>query len=373
MAKILILGGGFGGVVAAERLAGELSDEHQITLVSRSRDFVFYPALVRLAFGRCHREDVLFDLRRTLLGRRINFIEAEVARIDPAQRTVTVAHGEVQGKLSYDFLIYGLGRRLATELIPGFYENALHLLNVEGALQFGAAVGAFKGGHAVVGQCEGARLPVPIYETAFALSRLLEKRGLSDRSVITVVSPESSGSQTDDPDVEIALTRSLAAHSINFLPNFPIDRVQPGLVSTKDGSAVNFDLLMLLPPFQGSSVASHLGITNTGYINVDWAMRVVGVERMYAVGDCVNFSGPKMGHMAIRQAEVAATNVAAEIEGHEPITHYVHEIRSVLDDGGQSVYIHKDIWTNEPADISKGRFWSWAKQAQEKYWKAAHS
>lgn len=83
MSKILILGGGFGGVVAAERLADQLGDEHQITLVSRSRNFVFYPALVRLAFGKCEREDVSFDLRESMLSRRVNFIEAEVARIDP--------------------------------------------------------------------------------------------------------------------------------------------------------------------------------------------------------------------------------------------------------------------------------------------------
>ena len=93
MAKVLILGGGFGGVVAAERLAEQLSDEHQITLVSRSRWFVFYPALVRLAFGKSQREDVSFNLRNTLLNQRVNFIEAEVARIDPAERKVTIARG----------------------------------------------------------------------------------------------------------------------------------------------------------------------------------------------------------------------------------------------------------------------------------------
>ena len=99
MAKVLILGGGFGGVVAAESLARELGDEHQITLVSRSRRFVFYPALVRLAFGECERKDVLFDLRQTMLSRRINFIEAEVARLDPFERSVRIAHGEVEGHL----------------------------------------------------------------------------------------------------------------------------------------------------------------------------------------------------------------------------------------------------------------------------------
>ena len=64
MANVLILGGGFGGVVAAERLAQQLSAEHHLTLVSRSRNFVFYPALVRLAFGKCEPADVSFDLRR---------------------------------------------------------------------------------------------------------------------------------------------------------------------------------------------------------------------------------------------------------------------------------------------------------------------
>ncbi len=103
-------------------------------------------------------------------------------------------------------------------------------------------------------------------------------------------------------------------------------------------------------------------------------MRVIGLERMYAVGDCVNFSGPKMGHMAVRQANVAAANLTAEIGGHEPVSSYIHEMRLVIDEGGaDSMYVHKDIWTDEPATVRQGRFWSWAKRAQEKSWEAAHS
>jgi NADH dehydrogenase FAD-containing subunit len=375
MAKILILGGGFGGVVAAEHLATELGDEHQITLVSRSRWFVFYPALVRLAFGKCQREDVAFDLRESLLNRQVNFIEAEVARIDPIQRKVSIAHGEVEGKLPYDYLIFALGRRLATERITGFYEHAHHLLSVEKALRFGKAVAEFQEGRVVVGQCPGARLPVPVYETAFALSRLLKERGERERSRITIVSPDPPGLQLGDSNVTVALTKALAAHDIEFQPDFPIDRVSAGAVTTSNGHGINFKLLMLLPPFQGSAAASRLGITNEeSYINVDSTMRVLGVERMYAVGDCVNFSGPKMGHMAIRQAEVAATNLAAELEGHQPVSHYIHDMRLVIDEGGaDSIYIHKDIWTNEPANVRQGRFWSWAKRVQEKGWEVTHS
>ncbi|HET6893377.1 MAG TPA: FAD-dependent oxidoreductase [Pyrinomonadaceae bacterium] len=374
MAKILILGGGFGGVVAAERLAEQLSDEHQITLVSRSRHFVFYPALVRLAFGKCQREDVSFNLRESMLNRRVNFIEAEIARIDPFERKVTIAHGEVEGKLSYDYLIFALGRRLATERITGFYENAHHLLNVDKALAFGKAITQFHEGRAVIGLCPDARLPVPIYETAFALSRMLEERGERERVRITIVSPDPLGSQFGDSDVTEALRNALDNHRIEFLPDFPINRVTPGAVMTSNGHSINFNLLMLVPPFEGSPVVHYLGITSEAYINVDSTMRVVGVERMYAVGDCVNFSGPKMGHMAVRQGEVAAANLAAEIDGHLPVSRYSHEMRLVIDEGGSdSLYAHKDIWTNEPASIRQGRFWSWAKRAQEKYWEVAHS
>src|SRR5688572_9381680 len=142
MAKVLVLGGGFGGVVAAERLTRLLGDEHQITLVSRSRNFVFYPALVRLAFGKCGKEDVQFDLRHSMLSRRINFVEAEVAHVNPIERKVNIAHGQVQGTLPYDYMIFALGRRLATERITGFYEHVHHLLNVDKAIKFGDAVTA---------------------------------------------------------------------------------------------------------------------------------------------------------------------------------------------------------------------------------------
>ena len=131
---------------------------------------------------------------------------------------------------------------------------------------------------------------------------------------------------------------------------------------------------MLVPPFQGSPAALHLGIGHQAYLNVDATLRVIETERIYAIGDCVNFSGPKMGHMAVRQAEVAAANLAAEIAGHPPISNYIHEMRLVIDEGGSdSIYVHKDIWTDEPATVREGRFWSWAKRAQERYWEVVHS
>lgn len=374
MAKILILGGGFGGVVAAERLAESLGDEHQITMVSRSRAFVFYPALVRLAFGKCRPDDVSFDLRGTMLNRRVNFIEAEVARIDPDERKVIIAHGDVEGNLVYDYLIFALGRRLATEQISGFFEHSHHLLNVDKALKFGKAIAAFRKGNAVIGQCAGARLPVPVFETAFALSRLLKERGHRENAKITIVSPDPPGLMFDDYEISSALQSALLTHDIEYVADFPVRQITHGAVTASNGHAMKFNLLMLVPPFQGSPVASNLGITDNTFINVDSTMRVRDAERMYAVGDCVNFTGPKMGHMAVRQAEVAAANLAAEIAGHALVAHYNHEMRLVIDEGGsESIYAHKDIWTDDSASVRQGRFWSWAKRVQQKYWESTHA
>lgn len=373
MARVLILGGGFGGVVAAESLARQLGHDHQITLVSRSDQFLFYPALVRLAFGQCEADDVSFDLRGSMLNRRITFIEGEVARINAADREVIIAHGDVTGTIPYDYLIFGLGRRLATERVTGFFEYAHHLVDLDGALKFGEAVRNFEGGRVIIGQCPDARLPVPVYESAFALARWVDENGDREKTTITIINPGPSGSEFEDSKLTKLLAASLQKRRIEYLPNIHVSRVTPSTVVTNDSQQLDYNLLMLLPPFQGSSAASRLGITSEdGYINVDWNMKVIGIDGMYAVGDCVNFSGPKMGHLAVHQGEVAAANLAAEIAGHPPVVHYDHDLMTVIDIDGESIYFHKGLWANEPSIVRHGRFWSWAKRIHEKYWTAAH-
>jgi sulfide:quinone oxidoreductase len=373
MANILILGGGFGGVVAAERLAKTLGPEHQLTLVSQSPRFTFYPALVRLAFGGCEPNDVSFDLRGAMLDRRVRFVEAAAARVDPFERKVTLYGGDINGDIRYDFLLYALGRRLATERVAGFFEHVHHLLSVKSALRFGEAVRTFGGGHAVVGSCPGARLEVPVYETAFALTRRLREQGRKAR--ITLISPDYPGEHPGGAALANAVRPALEAHNIETLAGFPVSEVSAEFVRAGDGREVEYDLLMLVPPFEGTSALSATGLTDEeGYVRVDHTMRVLGAGRMYAAGDAVYFSGPKMGHMAVRQAEVAAENLAAEVEGRGPSATYKHELTLVVDEGGKdSAYLHKDLWDGGSDVVGHGRFWGWAKRAQERYFTALHS
>lgn len=138
---------------------------------------------------------------------------------------------------------------------------------------------------------------------------------------------------------------------------------------------MNSDLTMVIPPFTGPGAVLNTGITDAeGYVPVEPTMRVPGVDRMYAVGDCISLPGPKMGHMAVRQGEVAADNLASEVQGRGDSSAYDHELKFVLEtDGKDSIYLHQDLWSDEPAKIKHGRFWAWAKRGHEQYWMRRHA
>jgi sulfide:quinone oxidoreductase len=172
-----------------------------------------------------------------------------------------------------------------------------------------------------------------------------------------------------------ALQEALDERGIEFAPDFPVNRVTEKEVWAGAGQRMDYDLLMLIPPFQGPTEARHIGITDPNdYIRVDSRMRVHLADRMYAAGDSVNFPGPKMGHMAVLQGEVAAANLAAEIEGREPEAIYDHELMLVIDEGGgDSIYLHNKLWDEEGADLRQGRFWGWAKRAHTRYWTRLHA
>jgi len=370
MASVLIIGGGFGGVMAAESLARRLDPEHRITLVSRHCEFTFFPALVRLAFGRCAPEDIFYDLEKAMLGRRIEFVQAEILSLDPGSRAVVALREGREKRLPYDYLVFSLGRRLAIEHVPGLSLHSQHLLTVGDALRFRETIKTFERGHAVIGYCPESRLSVPVYETAFALDRALRERGRRDQTKITIISPDSSGGLLGGGAVVPALHTALEKHGIDFIPDFPVDFIAAGNVFAKDSRRVAYDLLMLVPPFQGLYETQFSNITDRqGYVRVDEYMRSTQAERFYAVGDAVSFPGPKMAHMAALQGEVAAANIAAEIEGRRPEVRYDHQMTLVIDEGGEdSIFIHHKFWEESETIIRQGRFWGWAKQVHEKYW-----
>jgi sulfide:quinone oxidoreductase len=214
MANILILGGGFGGIVAAERLGESLGKDHQITLVSPNRNFIFYPALIRLAFGECEPDDISFDLVEKLNDLNVRFVQGEVIGIKANQRRVRVTGKDFDGELGYDYLIIAMGRRLATEKVKGFFEHAHHLLSVNAALKFGEEIKTFKKGNIVVGMSPQAFLPVPVCEAAFALAKKFEREIKENEVSVSIVFPDTIENAFGGAEIHRELLRAFNRNNI---------------------------------------------------------------------------------------------------------------------------------------------------------------
>jgi len=178
-----------------------------------------------------------------------------------------------------------------------------------------------------------------------------------------------------DVSVGKTLRDAMTSHGIALVSDFDIVEVTAHSVVGADARTIDCDLMMIIPPFVGPSPVVHAAPTDIeGYVRVDQTMCVAEAENMYAAGDCVSLSGPKMGHMSVRQAEVAAENVADRINGRAASATYQHELLSVIDaDSADTMLLHKDLTTEAPATIKQGRFWAWAKRGQEELWLKRHA
>jgi sulfide:quinone oxidoreductase len=362
-------------MVTAENLAAKLGRSHEINLVSPSRTFTFYPSLVQLAFGECEIGEIQFDMAAKLKDIGVHFIEGEMTTLVRGRKAIEISGADMRGELSYDYAVFALGRRLATEKVPGFFKYSHHMLTPEAAQEFGDAIRAFKSGDIVLGACPGARLPVPICETAFRLAKKFEKEIQSGDVRIKVVFPESLDEVFGGANIHQRFEEAFSKHRISVLYDVPISQVTEDSVLSPEGHKIHHDLLMLVPPFQGHPVMVGHGVTDMDdFVMVNGEMRIYHLENAYAVGDNVAFSGPKFAHMAVRQAQVAAANVVAELNGDRARESYYHEIATVVDAGGSdSIYLHFGIWDDELFSLKKGRFWGLAKQAHDAVWQAQHS
>ena len=137
MTKILILGGGFGGLYAALELDRRLGKDPsiEITLVNRDNFFLFTPMLHEVAASDLDLTDIVSPVRKIL--RHARFLEATVERVDLAARTVTVSHGRDRHEhtLAYDHLVVALGSTTNFYGLPGLEERALTMKSLSDAVR----------------------------------------------------------------------------------------------------------------------------------------------------------------------------------------------------------------------------------------------
>jgi NADH:quinone reductase (non-electrogenic) len=136
--RVLILGGGFGGIYAALRLEKILARHNaaiEVTLVTRDNFFLFTPMLHEVAASDVELSAIINPLRKLL--RRVNTFVGSVDRIDVENRRVTVCHGfdDHSHELPYDHLMIALGSSTNFFRLPGVEESSLTVKSLEDAVR----------------------------------------------------------------------------------------------------------------------------------------------------------------------------------------------------------------------------------------------
>lgn len=373
---VVVLGGGTGGLVAANRLAREAGGS-RVVLVERDPVHRFAPSFLWVMSGGRRPEQVSTDLRR-LTRRGVELLRAEVRAIDAEGRKVTTSGGE----LAYDRLVIALGAELAPETLAGFTEAARNVYTLEGAVEAGRALEEFEGGQVVVLVTRlPYKCPAAPYETAFLAEALLRKRGVRSRSRIDVYTPEPFPMPTAGPAMGEALRGILEQRGIGFHPEEAVERIEPeaGELVPASGERVSFDLLLGVPPHRAPALARESGLaTETGFVPVDRSTLATKAEGVFAIGDVttIPLAGgrflPKAGVFAHDEAEVVARRIAAELRGRTPAAAFGGEGACFVELGdGVAAYATGDFYAEGGPQIRlrrPGRHWHLAKVAFERHW-----
>jgi sulfide:quinone oxidoreductase len=322
MERILVLGGGVGGTLAANLLARKLkrridAGDVAVTLVDEGGEHVYQPGFMYIAMGG-ERADKLHRPERSLLDRRIQLVIARATRIDPATRHVELESGE---PLAYDYLLIATGSRIVPEEIPHFAEEAHHFYGADAAERLRAALDAFDGGRIVVGiagmpyKCP----PAPL-EVTFLIESELRDRGLRDRSEIHYCSP--IGRAFTIESVSDMATPILEEKGIELHTFFNVETIDPErhVVESLEGEELSYDMLILVPPHRGAQLVIDSGLAPpAGWLPTDHhTLEVKGQERMFAVGDATDLPLSKAGSTAHFEAPIVVERIVAAIEGREP-------------------------------------------------------
>ena len=151
VAKIVVLGGGTGGTLTANRLRRESGDDVEITVVDQDDRHVYQPGLLFIPFGLAHPEEIVRPRNRQLHD-GIGFRQCDIDRVEITDDTVHLADGSI---LPYDVLVVATGATLVPEETdgltgPGWMEKVFTFYSLEGAAALASALAAFDGGRLVV-------------------------------------------------------------------------------------------------------------------------------------------------------------------------------------------------------------------------------
>ena len=359
-ARVVILGGGVGGTLAANLIDKQLGRDADVTVVDPTGMHLYQPGFLYAALGQANGRWLSRD-ERLLLRPRVSLAVEAATMIDPSARTVQLEHG---GTLDYDYLVLATGARLVPDEIPGLREGAHDFYSLAGALRLREALRDFRGGRIRVGvagipyKCP----PAPV-EFVLLLEQELRKRGIRDRSTITLMSPLNRAFTIESASklVQPIMDR----RGIELATFFNVESVDPaaGTVSSLEGEKTEYDLLILVPPHRGQAVIDASGLGDSGgWVPTDPAtLQHRDHAGIFAIGDATDLPISKSGSTAHFQAPVVAGRIKSLVHGTAPKESYGGRVMCFLETGGGKTTVLRFDDEHPPAPPAPSRHWHAAK------------
>ncbi len=309
--RILVLGGGFAGVLAARRLGSALRGDASIRLVNDRDTFVERVRLHQIATG----QDVVRPRIAQMIGNHAaTFTRGRVTSLDTAERTVCIRHGDKEETAGYDVLVYALGSTIDLDSVPGVRACCASLADEGAALDMMQRLGALQkngSGNVVVcgGGLTGIELAAEIAETFPSLRTSLVTAGRFG--------------ETFSPSGRAHVERAFERLRVDVREQTSVVSVRSSELVVEDGAPLPFDLCVWAASFAVPDLAQKAGleVDRKNRVVVDAQLRSVSDKHVFAAGDCAiplpSVCVPiRMGcATAMPMAGLVSDNVARAVRG----------------------------------------------------------
>ncbi|MFA6459337.1 MAG: NAD(P)/FAD-dependent oxidoreductase [Candidatus Paceibacterota bacterium] len=338
---IVILGAGFAGTYVAKRLAKRVKrGEIDVTIVNRTNYFLFTPLLHEVATGSLSPGSVAEPIREIFHKTGVEFFQGTVQTIDTVNRRVHVRGNDTRHTLTYDYLVIATGAESNYYNIPGAEQFTMPLKDLQDAAEIRTRViDAME--RAVVSEDPDERKLLLSFtvvgggptgvETATELEEFI--CGMVNRYYRNCEPQEASISlihtgtellQQFPPTLRKAAAERVAKKRITLILGKTVTSVDPKGLTLSDGTHVLSGTTIwaagvkaIIPDFEGGTPP-----LSSGRLTVDQFFRLVGEERVYALGDVAayadsknNISIPMLAQAAVGESKVVAANIVSAISG----------------------------------------------------------